>query len=83
MQGAATFIEDIVLNYDPEFPQERFRAAGVAGADKSSRGRLPGAVPWPEGRAPVSAPLTSAPAATDDWTRFTGFDAVTDATFNT
>jgi hypothetical protein len=42
MQGAATSIEDIVLNYDPEFPQERFRAAGVAGADKSFDGAIAG-----------------------------------------
>jgi hypothetical protein len=34
-------IEDLVLNYDPEFPQERFRSAGMAAALKNSSGRQP------------------------------------------
>jgi hypothetical protein len=33
-------IEDPILNYDPELPQERFRSAGVAAVDNSA-GRLP------------------------------------------
>jgi hypothetical protein len=76
MQGSSLDIDDLILNYDPEFPQERFRSAGLAGALKSSTGRLPGPVPWPEGAAPTAAPLASPPAETDDLGRFSGYDAV-------
>jgi nucleoside phosphorylase len=69
-------VEDLILNYDPEFPQERFVTAGLAGALKSSTGRLPGPVPWPEGHAPKPAPLPSPPAESDDLGRFRGYDAV-------
>jgi hypothetical protein len=37
-------VEDIYLNYDSEFPQQRFRAAGDEAALKSSTGRLPSTV---------------------------------------
>ena len=33
-------IEDLVLNYDPELRQKRFRSVGVAAVDNSD-GRLP------------------------------------------
>src|SRR5580700_3406884 len=69
-------IEDLILNYDPEFPQERFRSAGLAGALKSSTGRLPGAVPWPQGSVPTAVELSTPPAETDDLSRFSGYDAV-------
>jgi nucleoside phosphorylase len=69
-------INDIILNYDPEFPQKRFRSAGVAAALKSSTGRLPGPVPWPKGHAPTAAPLSPEPAESDDLSRFAGYDAV-------
>jgi nucleoside phosphorylase len=68
--------DDLILNYDPEFPQERFRSAGLAGALKSSTGRLPGPVPWPQGRAPTAVPLSPVPIETDDLSRFAGYDAV-------
>lgn len=68
--------EDLVLNYDPESPQERFRSAGVAAALKSAAARLPRAVPWPAGHAPVSAPLDPMPAESDDLSRVAGYDAV-------
>jgi len=70
-------IDDLRLNYNPEAPQQRFKAAGLEAAlleDASLR--LPSAVPWPAGKAPVAAPLTKAPAETDDLTRFKGYDAV-------
>ena len=67
---------DLVLNYDPEHPQERFVAAQVPGALKSASERLPAAVPWPQGRAPTATPLSPPPAETDDLSRFTGYDAV-------
>ena len=38
-------IEDLILNYDPEHPQDRFREAGLAAALKSSTGRLPARFP--------------------------------------
>jgi hypothetical protein len=75
MPGAIA-IEDLVLNYDPEFPQERFRSAGLAAALKSSSGRLPGPVPWPPGHGPTAEPLDPEPADTDDLSRFAGCDAV-------
>jgi hypothetical protein len=34
-------IGDLILNYDPEFPKERFRSAGVAVVLKHSSGRRP------------------------------------------
>src|SRR5271156_3642335 len=67
---------DIVLNYDPEHPQERFLAAGVAGALKSASERLPTAVPSPAGHAPVAAPLSTVPVETDDLSQFAGYDAI-------
>lgn len=67
-------VEDLLLNYDPEFPQTRFQ--GLEAALRSSTGRLPSAVPWPEGAAPTAAPLASPPAETDDLSRFRGYDAV-------
>ena len=38
-------IDDLILNYDPESPAERFREAGLPAALKSSTGRLPGRFP--------------------------------------
>ena len=69
-------VEDIILNYDPEFPQPRFVTAGLVGALRSSTGRLPGAVPWPEASKPVATPLDPLPSPTDDLSRFRGYDAV-------
>jgi nucleoside phosphorylase len=67
---------DIVLNYDPEHPQERFVAAQLSGALKSASQRLPSQVPWPPGRVPTPAPLSPPPQDTDDLSRFSGYDAV-------
>ena len=69
-------VDDLILNYDPEAPQERFRQAGLPAALKSSTGRLPGPVPWPQGHAPAAAPLTQPPAESDDFGRFRGYLAV-------
>ncbi len=69
-------VDDLILNYDPEFPAERFREAGLPAALKSLSGRLPGPVPWPQGRAPAAAPLPQPPAESDDFSRFRGYDAV-------
>lgn len=69
-------VDDIILNYDPEFPQARFLSAELKGALKSSTGRLPSAVPWPEASKPVAVPLDPAPSPTDDLSRFKGYDAV-------
>ena len=63
-------VEDLYLNYDPEFPQERFRAAGFEAALKSSTGRLPNTVPWPDTSKPTAAPLAKPPAETDDLSKF-------------
>ncbi|HLX69213.1 MAG TPA: hypothetical protein VKV04_06260 [Verrucomicrobiae bacterium] len=70
-------VEDLRLNYNPELPQERFKAAGVEGAlIPQLSDRLPSAVPWPSGKAPTPVPLSKAPAETDDLTKFRGYDAV-------
>ncbi|HEV2186399.1 MAG TPA: hypothetical protein VGR70_04285, partial [Stellaceae bacterium] len=69
-------IDDLILNYDPEFPQQRFVEAGLAAALKSSTGRLPSTVPWPEGRGPAAVELSPPPDEGDDLGRFTGYDAV-------
>jgi len=76
MHGTRASFDDLILNYDPKFPQERFVSAGIAGALKSSTGRLPGSVPWPQGHARTAAPLPSAPADTNDLSRFSGYDAI-------
>ncbi len=69
-------IEDLILNYDPEFPAPRFLTAEVAGALKSATGRLPSVVPWPQGRAPTAVTLAPLPQPEDDLSRFAGYDAV-------
>ena len=69
-------IDDLILNYDPEAPAQRFREAGLPAALKSSTGRLPGPVPWPQGHAPTAVPLPQPPAESDDLGRFRGYDAV-------
>jgi nucleoside phosphorylase len=67
-------VDDIILNYDPANPHQRFHAMGLPAV--SVGGALPHAVPWPSGAAPKAAPLAKAPNATDDLTRFAGYDAV-------
>jgi hypothetical protein len=69
-------VEDLILNYDPESPSERFRQAGVEAAFLTAAERLPSVVPWPETAKPTAAPLDPAPAETDDLSRFRGYDAV-------
>ena len=69
-------VEDLILNFDPEFPQKRFRAAGLEAALKSSTGRLPSTVPWPEDSRPIVMPLDPAPSETTDLSKFHGYDAV-------
>jgi hypothetical protein len=54
--------DDVHLNYNPEAPQERFKAAGLEAAlIKNITDRLPATIPWPTGKAPTPAP-TPAPA---------------------
>jgi nucleoside phosphorylase len=69
-------IDDLVLNYDPEAPQERFRAAGLKAALAPLAARLPGSVPWPQAGKPVASPLDSPPAESEDLSKFKGYDAV-------
>jgi Papain family cysteine protease len=69
-------VEDIILNYDPEHPQQRFLSAGLEAASMSSTGRLPSTVPWPETSRPIAAPMDPAPAETDDLEKFRGYHAV-------
>ena len=69
--------EDVRLNYDPEHPQERFKAVGLAAAPVTrASDRLPSNVPWPAGKEPTATPLSKAPAETDDLSKFSGYDSV-------
>jgi hypothetical protein len=65
-------VEDIILNYDPEFPQARFMLAR-SGAPRDGF-RVPSR--WPEASKPVAMPNDPAPSPTDDFSRFNGYDAV-------
>ena len=69
-------VEDLRLNYDPENPQERFKAAGVASAFLSASERLPSMVPWPAATKPTPEPLSTTPPDSEDLTKFKGYDAV-------
>ncbi len=70
-------VADLILNYNPEEPQARFKSAGVKGALlPNASDRLPSPVPWPSGRKPTPAPFNPAPAETDDLSTFRGYDAV-------
>jgi nucleoside phosphorylase len=69
-------VEDLRLNYDPEAPQERFKAAGVEAAFLSESERLPSMVPWPAATKPTPKPLKAAPSESADLTKFKGYDAV-------
>jgi nucleoside phosphorylase len=69
-------VDDIILNFDPAEPHERFRTAGLEAALGPAAAALPQAIPWPAGLAPKAAPLDPAPAPTDDLSRFKGYDAV-------
>jgi Phosphorylase superfamily len=73
MKGAD--VEDLVLNYNPEQPDERFKQAGVEAAFLTASQRLPAAVPWPN-NFPKATPLSKAPAETDDLSQFRGYDAI-------
>jgi nucleoside phosphorylase len=69
-------VEDLRLNYDPESPQERFKAAGVEAAFLSESERLPSMVPWPAATKPTPEPLSPAPPENADLSKFKGYDAV-------
>jgi hypothetical protein len=69
-------VNDVILNFDPAAPQQRFRDAGLDAAHLTAESVLPKPVPWPAGAAPKAAPLAHAPAPTDDLSRFHGYDAV-------
>ncbi len=68
-------LDDLILNYDPESPQQRFTSANLEVASSTVSERLPSAVAWPHAPPTAAAP-NPAPAATDDLSRFAGFDAV-------
>jgi nucleoside phosphorylase len=68
---------DLRLNYNPEQPQARFKAAHIGAAlVEDASERLPGAVPWPAKSKPTPAPLASAPTDTASLAQFKGYDAV-------
>jgi len=67
---------DVRLHYDPSAPQQRFRDAGLEAAFTEPSAQLPSALPWPADGVPQPILLNPAPAATDDLSRFKGYDAV-------
>jgi nucleoside phosphorylase len=69
-------VEDLRLNYDPESPQERFKAAGIESAFLGASERLPSMVPWPATSKPTPEPLHPAPAESADLSKFKGYDTV-------
>jgi len=69
-------VDDVILNFDPAAPQDRFRKAGLHAAHAAAEAALPHSIPWPSGTAPTPAPLATPPAETDDLSRFHGNDAV-------
>lgn len=74
--SAGVDVHDIILNYDPEAPSPRFKAAGLTSATLGTADRLPSRVPWPKGAAPVAAPLAKQPPDDADLTAFKGYDAI-------
>jgi nucleoside phosphorylase len=66
-------LDDVILNYDPEAPQARFRTLQVA--NESRGARLPRPVPWPHSP-PMATVLQPAPQPTDSLARFAGYDAI-------
>ncbi|AOJ84110.1 MULTISPECIES: phosphorylase family protein [Burkholderia] len=69
-------VEDLILNYDPEAPAERFVKGGLEAALLARASRLPHPVSWPAGARPAAQPLDPAPHENDDLTRFAGYDAL-------
>ncbi len=72
---AAFNVDDVILNFDPAAPQRRFHVPALEHA-LSPAATLPHAIPWPQGGAPQPVHLTPKPAASDDLSRFNGYDAV-------
>lgn len=68
--------EDVILNFNPEHPQKRFKDKRIKGATAEPSQLLPGDVPWPKQLKPTPAPLRPAPAETDSLERFQGYDAL-------
>jgi nucleoside phosphorylase len=68
-------LDDLILNYDPEKPQAKFKGLGLEAVTASFDERVPRSVPWPHSP-PTATPLSPAPAATDSLARFAGYDAV-------
>jgi hypothetical protein len=69
-------VDDVVLNFDPAAPHERFRKAGLEAAHAAASDLLPKPVPWPAGAAPTPVPLNPAPTESADLSQFHGYDAV-------
>jgi hypothetical protein len=69
-------IDDLILNFDPAAPQARFRDGRLGDALVTVEAALPQPIPWPNGEAPVAAPLPNPPSQTDDLSQFHGYDAI-------
>jgi nucleoside phosphorylase len=69
-------IADLILNYDPENPQQRFKADAPDLAALSASDRLPVPPPWPDGKGPQAVPLHPAPSDTASLAGIAGWDHV-------
>jgi nucleoside phosphorylase len=76
MAQTLSHAEDLRLNYDPRNPQERFLADLSPAAQESTSARVAKSVPWPAESAPTPIILDPAPKASDDLSRFEGYDAI-------
>lgn len=65
-----------IITYDPEKPQAHKDKYALSEVPLTAAEALPSPVPWPAGSVPTAAPLATAPAPTDDLSRFAGYDAV-------
>jgi hypothetical protein len=68
-------VDEIILNFDPAAPHGRFRPMPLD-LTVPAAAALPQEIPWPDGAAPIAAPVANAPVETDDLSRSHGYDAV-------
>jgi len=64
------------LTFDPENPQDSFKALGLTAPGLTPDDLLPDVIPWPAGSAPEGIPLQPGPAETEDLSKFENYDAV-------
>jgi len=69
-------LADLILNYDPENPQQRFKADAPDLTALPASDRLPVPPPWPKGKGPQAVPLHPAPSDKASLVGIAGWDRV-------